>query len=280
MTSPRPGPPPARARAGCRRGRGRCARSRPGRRHRRPFRAAPPGPVRRRAALPGTPAPGRLASPRAGVRGTDGHLHLVGDRQCLAAGGQDRHLGAPAQDLVDEAGGGVDDVLAVVDQQQELLRDQVGDDPLAYVMVTGCSVQRHPEGVGHGQWHLVGVSTEARRTPKAPSGNAVGGRTRRQPAPRGLAGAAGADERQQAEPRPARPGSRAGRHGRSAGAPPSAGSSPRCGRASRGCGTPPERRHVGLRTERLVLAQHAFVQRAQRQRRLEAQGLVQEESPP
>ena len=128
-----------------------------------------------------------------------------------------------------------------------------------------------------GTWS--GVSTDASRTPNAPSGNAprCGPRWQgratsclRHPVRSGTA----------AEPRRrARPGSPAGRRVRSADEGRSAGSSaplavrrPCAAGSSRG---PGRRRHLGLRTQGGVLAQHPLVQRPQRDRRLETERLVE-----
>ena len=56
------------------------------------------------------------------VQRPDRHLHLVGDGERLPAGGEHRDVGAVTEDVVDERGGRVDDVLAVVDQEQQCRR--------------------------------------------------------------------------------------------------------------------------------------------------------------
>ena len=119
VTSRRSGPRRARAPAGCRRGRGDAT-------DRGEVVLLEDGP------WPHRPGPfdeqlggwrSRGPRPRASLRGVssgaDGDLHLVGDRECFTAGGQDRHVRAPTQDFVDQGGSSIDHVLAVVDQQQE-----------------------------------------------------------------------------------------------------------------------------------------------------------------
>ena len=127
----------------------------------------------------------------------DGDLHLVGDGERFAAGGDDGDVGAAAEDVVDEDGGGVHDVLAVVDQKQHAALGQERDEPVAQVVGRGGAVQRHAEGVGERDRHLVGGGD--RRQPH-PEGTV--GVVRRRADDGGerqgrLPGAAGADEGEQ-----------------------------------------------------------------------------------
>ena len=55
---------------------------------------------------------------------------LAGHAQCLAAGGQHPHPGAPAQDLADQTARRSEHVLAVVDHDEGALRGQPLDDRL------------------------------------------------------------------------------------------------------------------------------------------------------
>ena len=72
---------------------------------------------------------------------------LAGDAERLAAGGQHVHVRAPPQHQLDELTGGVEDVLAVVEHQQEVLRrEQLGDG----VGEGSVGPLLHVEGVGDG----------------------------------------------------------------------------------------------------------------------------------
>ena len=100
----------------------------------------------------------------------DGDLHLVGDGERLAAGGEHGDAGAAAEDVVDEAGGGVHDVLAVVDQQQHPAPGQEGDEPLADVAVATAPSIGTPRASATATGTWSGLLTDASRTPNAPSG--------------------------------------------------------------------------------------------------------------
>ena len=72
---------------------------------------------------------------------------LTGDAEGLTAGGQHVHARAPPQQQLDELAGRVQDVFAVVEHQQEVLRrqqlgDGVGEGPVGALL--------HVEGVGDG----------------------------------------------------------------------------------------------------------------------------------
>ena len=127
----------------------------------------------------------------------DGDLHLVGDGERFAAGGDDGDAGAAAEDVVDEGGGGIDDVLAVVDQQQHAAPGQERDEPVAEVAGRGGAIHRHAEGVGDRDRHLVGGVDRRQPHPEGAvrvvrRGADDGGERQG-----GLPGAAGADEGQQ-----------------------------------------------------------------------------------
>ena len=101
------------------------------------------------------------------------------------------------EQVVDEPGGGVDDVLAVVQDEQQLAAGEEGEQALQGRTADGCAVQRRAERLGGGQRHMVGVGDRGQPDhPRAVrvlvgelSGDGVRGR--------GLPGAAGPDQRHQ-----------------------------------------------------------------------------------
>ena len=232
----------------------------------------------------------------------DGDLHLVGNGERFAAGGDHGDAGAAAEDVLDEGGGGVHDVLAVVDQQQHAAPGQERDEPVAEVAGRGGAVHRHAEGVGDRERHLVGGVDRRQPHPEGAVGvvrrHADDGGERQG----GLPGAAGADEGQQ--PYAAEElgdgvqlgvaaDQRADHGGQVRRRPPVLiGAGPVCrhrDRRSRRASRPNLRRasrrgrrcccgggdHVLLGAEGGVLAQHPLVQGPQRHRRFEAEGLVE-----
>ena len=100
----------------------------------------------------------------------DGDLHLVGDGERFPAGGDNGDAGAAAEDVVDEGGGGIHDVLAVVDQQQHPAPGQERDEPVSEVAGRNGAVHRHAERVGDRDRHLVGGVDRRQPHPNAPSG--------------------------------------------------------------------------------------------------------------
>ncbi len=90
------------------------------------------------------------------VQGADIDLDLVGNSEGLAAGRDDGDAGAAAEDVIDEDGGGIHDVLAVVDQQQHAAPGQERDEPVAEVSGRDGTIHRHAKGVGDRDRHLIG----------------------------------------------------------------------------------------------------------------------------
>ena len=126
-------------------------------RHRTAARGERRGPVRRTAAPPGSRAPRPAAVSSGGVSsgptvtctssGTASASRLVAST--VTPGHRPRMSST-------RRGGGVDDVLAVVDQQQHPAPGQERDEPVAQVAGRDGAVHRHAEGVGDRDRHLVG----------------------------------------------------------------------------------------------------------------------------
>ena len=93
----------------------------------------------------------------------DVDLDLVGDGERFAAGGQDRDVGAAAQDVVGQSRGRIDDVFAVVEEEQQPPVGEVAVDPLADVTLGGGTVHRHAERVRDRDRNL--ISRVHRRQP-------------------------------------------------------------------------------------------------------------------
>jgi hypothetical protein len=66
-------------------------------------------------------------------------------------------------------------VLAVVDQQQEVLVAQIADHPFADVAVTRGSVEWYGEGVGDRDRHLTGFADGGEPSPEGAVGEGLGG---------------------------------------------------------------------------------------------------------
>ena len=76
--------------------------------------------------------------------------HFAGQAERLAAGGEDRDLGAPAQQEMGETGRCLHEVLAIVDDEEKPPCQQAFAEPLLQRRrpLAGCHAQ-HAEGVGH-----------------------------------------------------------------------------------------------------------------------------------
>ena len=85
----------------------------------------------------------------------DVDLDLVGHGERLAAGGQDRDVGAAAQDVIGQSRGRIDDVFAVVEKEQQLPVGEVAVEPLADVAFGGGTVHRHAERVRNRDGNLL-----------------------------------------------------------------------------------------------------------------------------
>ncbi|PPS87799.1 hypothetical protein BZZ08_02782 [Streptomyces sp. MH60] len=127
------------------------------------------------------------------------HQGLAGDPEALPAGGEDPYAPAGAQQQCRQCGGGVDQVLAVVEHEQRLAVLQGGQQPLGGVHARGAEALAHPERGEHGVRDLSAVG-QGRQLDEA---DVRRGDRRLAPARRldrepGLAGAAGTGERDQA----------------------------------------------------------------------------------
>ena len=219
-------------------------------------------------------------------------LDLVGDGERFAAGGQDRDVGAAAQDVVGQSRGRIDDVFAVVEEEQQPPVGEVAVEPLADVTLGGGTVHRHAERVRDRDRNL--ISRVHRRQPY-PEGTVrevrqrLDGEREREGS---LAGATRPDEGQQPDA-----GQESPERLEQLLAPDERPHDSRQVRGHRGGRTPTVPRRavgsglhaaprgrswgahwhgqLGLRTERLVLAQHPFLQRPQGDRWFETQLLVQ-----
>ena len=145
----------ARSRAGCRRAGGRSPRpGRPWTRRGRSRGRSPRLGRRRGGPTPRTAIGVEVRDVRrprlAGLGGgrqaerRDGHRRLAVDPERLAAGGQDPERSAVAQQPLGEPCAGVDHVLAVVDQQQEVLLAQEVDEALEHGAAGGVRDPDHP----------------------------------------------------------------------------------------------------------------------------------------
>ena len=147
----------------------------------------------------------RGRGPRVGVRRREGQRgergeDLAVDGQRLAAGRQHPDVGDLAQDLVDQPGRGVDQVLAVVDHEQAATPVQRADEPLGGVLRAAVGSVGHPgvpqpQGRERRVGHAAGLRD--RRQLDQPRGTVA----RVEPAGRGL-------HREAGLPRAARPDDR------------------------------------------------------------------------
>ena len=144
---------------------------------------------------------GALAEQPLGL-GQRGHPpgDLVGAAQRLAARGQDAHAGPGAQNLLGQAGARVDQVLAVVENEQRLARGQMRHERLQGRARCG---DRHADGQRRRLRHERGVA-EARQVDEPSAVGQLRQRVRRdlERQPR-LAAAPGAGERHEPGARPA-----------------------------------------------------------------------------
>ena len=142
-----------------------------------------------------------------GLEGTDVQHGLTGEAQRLAAGDEDVGGRALAQQVLDQPGGGGDDVLAAVEHEQDLAMTQLVDDALGrpprLVVPRGVGARAallEAEGGRHGGGHVLVVTMDDLGQvgePHAPRERlqVLGGDLQRQA---GLAGATAAGDRAQA----------------------------------------------------------------------------------
>ncbi len=127
--------------------------------------------------------------------------HLPGDAERLAAGGQHPQPRAGLQQVLRERGDGVDQVLAVVEHQQDVVPDQRGDQPDRAVLLGLLRRAHHELGAAHrreqSRRELLRLG-ERRQLRDVQPGGACGARPDRLPGQPRLACAAGPGQRDEA----------------------------------------------------------------------------------
>ena len=145
---------------------------------------------------------GRRVRRRQAERGDRGQ-RLAGDRERLPAGGQDAQLRAAGQQLGRGAGGGLDQVLAVVQHDQRApVGEQVDEQGQRVGLARLLPAQRvgQPDRAEHGLRDLRGVADRGQLGQPGAAGEPVQHPDRGLGGQPGLAGAAGADQRDQPVP--------------------------------------------------------------------------------